>query len=153
MLLTVEKVMVLKTVDIFAHTPEEILVDIAGLLKELTLAANQTVFEKGEQGDSMYIIVEGEVEALDEGRAFTKMAARQVFGEMALLDGEPRTATIRTTQATRLLRLDQEPFYELMDDRIVIARGVIHVLLQRLRKRTEDVNRLRELVQPSEGVR
>lgn len=153
MLLTVEKVMVLKTVDIFAHTPEEILVDIAGLLKELTLAANQTVFEKGEQGDSMYIIVEGEVEALDEGRAFTKMAARQVFGEMALLDGEPRTATIRTTQATRLLRLDQEPFYELMDDRIEIARGVIHVLLQRLRKRTEDVNRLRELVQPSEGVR
>ena len=150
MLLTVEKVMVLKTVDIFAHTPEEILVDIAGLLKELTLAANQTVFEKGEQGDSMYIIVEGEVEALDEGRAFTKMAARQVFGEMALLDGEPRTATIRTTQATRLLRLDQEPFYELMDDRIEIARGVIHVLLQRLRKRTEDVNRLRELVQPSE---
>ena len=153
MLLTVEKVMVLKTVDIFAHTPEEILVDIAGLLKELTLAANQTVFEKGEQGDSMYIIVEGEVEALDEGRAFTKMAARQVFGEMALLDGEPRTATIRTTQATRLLRLDQEPFYELMDDRIEIARGVIHVLLQRLRKRTEDVNRLRELVQPSEGAR
>ena len=97
--------------------------------------------------------MEGEVEALDEGRAFTKMAARQVFGEMALLDGEPRTATIRTTQATRLLRLDQEPFYELMDDRIEIARGVIHVLLQRLRKRTEDVNRLRELVQPSEGVR
>ena len=143
MLLTVEKVMVLKTVDIFAHTPEEILVDIAGLLKELTMAANQTVFEKGERGDSMYIIVEGEVEALDEGRTFTKMGARQVFGEMALLDGEPRTATIRTTQPTRLLRLDQEPFYELMDDRIEIARGVIHVLLQRLRKRTEDVNRLR----------
>lgn len=150
MLLTVEKVMVLKTVDIFAHTPEEILVDIAGLLKELTLAANQTVFEKGERGDSMYIIVEGEAEALDEGRMFTKMGARQVFGEMALLDGEPRTATIRTTQPTRLLRLDQEPFYELMDDRIEIARGVIHVLLQRLRKRTEDVNRLRELLQPNE---
>lgn len=149
MLLTVEKVMVLKTVDIFAHTPEEILVDIAGLLKELTIAADQTVFEKGERGDSMYIIVEGEVEALDEGRAFTKMGARQVFGEMALLDGEPRTATIRTTQSTRLLRLDQEPFYELMDDRIEIARGVIHVLLQRLRKRTDDVNRLRGLVPSS----
>ena len=143
MLSAVDNVMVLKTVDIFAHTPEEILVDIAGLLKELTMAANQTVFEKGERGDSMYIIVEGEVEALDEGRTFTKMGARQVFGEMAMLDGEPRTATIRTTQPTRLLRLDQEPFYELIDDRIEIACGVIHVLLQRLRKRTEDVNRLR----------
>lgn len=91
----------------------------------------------------MYIIMAGEVEALDNGRAFTRMGERQVFGEMALLDGEPRTATIRTIQPTRLLRLDQEPFYELMDDRIEIARGVIHVLLQRLRARTEDVNRLK----------
>jgi CRP-like cAMP-binding protein len=62
---------------------------------------------------------------------------------MALLDGDPRTATIYTVQPTRLLRLDQEPFYELMDDHIEIARGVIHVLLQRLRARTDDVNRLR----------
>lgn len=142
MLLTVEKVMVLKTVDIFAETPEEILVDIAGLLKEIAVAANATIFEKGEQGDSMYIIVEGEVAALDGDRVFTHMGERQVFGEMALLDGEPRTATIRATQTTRLLRLDQEPFYELMDDRIEIARGIIHVLLQRLRARTQDVNRL-----------
>jgi CRP-like cAMP-binding protein len=72
------------------------------------------------------------------------MGERQVFGEMALLDGELRTASIRTTKATRLLRLDQEPFYELMDDRIEIARGVIHVLLQRLRARTSDVNKLQE---------
>jgi CRP-like cAMP-binding protein len=153
MLLTVEKVMVLKTVDIFAHTPEEILVDIAGLLKEIAVAANATIFEKGERGDSMYIIVEGEVAALDGDRVFTRMGERQVFGEMALLDGEPRTATIRATQATRLLRLDQEPFYELMDDRIEIARGIIHVLLQRLRARTNDVNRLQEQVKALEQLR
>lgn len=143
MLLTVEKVLLLKTVEIFAHTPEEILVDIAGLLKEVMIPAETTIFEKGERGDSMYIIMTGEVEALDNGRAFTRMGERQVFGEMALLDGEPRTATIRAIQPTHLLRLDQEPFYELMDDRIEIARGVIHVLLQRLRARTEDVNRLK----------
>ncbi|MEZ4622236.1 MAG: cyclic nucleotide-binding domain-containing protein [Caldilineaceae bacterium] len=147
MLLTVEKVMVLKSVEIFAHTPEEILVDLAGLLKEIEAQAGETIFEQGEQGDSMYIIVDGEVEAIDGERVFTHMGERQVFGEMALLDGEPRTATIRATQTTQLLRLDQEPFYELMDDRIEIARGIIHVLLQRLRARTQDVNRLQtELV-------
>ncbi len=142
-LLTIEKVMILNTVEIFAQTPDEILIDIAALLKELTVPADTTIFEQGEQGESMYIIVEGEVEARDGERVFTRMGERQVFGEMALLDGEPRTATIRTTQATRLLRLDQEPFYELMDDRIEIARGVIRVLLQRLRARTNDVNQLR----------
>jgi hypothetical protein len=144
MLLTIEKVIILKTVDIFANTPDEILVEIAGLLKESTAPAGATIFTQGEPGDSMYIIVEGQVEALDGDQVFTQMGERQVFGEMALLDGEPRTATIRTKQATRLLRLDQEPFYELMDERIEIARGIIQVLLQRLRARTNDVNRLRE---------
>lgn len=153
MLLTIEKVMILKTVDIFAQTPDEILADIAALLKEVEAPLGATIFEKGEQGDSMYIIVEGEVEALDGERAFTRMGERQVFGEMALLDGEPRTASIRTTQATRLLRLDQEPFYELMDDRIEIARGVIHVLLQRLRARTDDLNQLRRQLADTESAK
>ncbi|CAN5874916.1 hypothetical protein BH10CHL1_BH10CHL1_38210 [soil metagenome] len=140
MLLTIEKVMILKTVDIFAATPDEILVDIAALLKELRVPAGALIFEKGEQGDSMYLIVEGEVEARDGAQVFTRMGERQVFGEMALLDGEPRTASIYATQATHLLRLDQEPFYELMDDRIEVARGIIHVLLQRLRLRTIELN-------------
>ena len=142
MLLTIEKVMILKTVDIFADTPDEILVEVAMLLKETTLPAGVVIFEKGAPGDSMYLIVEGAVEAYDGAHVFTRMGAREVFGEMALLDGEPRTASIRTTQFTQLLRLEQEPFYELMDDRIEIARGIIHVLLQRLRLRTNDVHRL-----------
>ncbi|MCE7985158.1 MAG: hypothetical protein DYG89_28630 [Caldilinea sp. CFX5] len=142
MLLTIEKVMILKTVDIFADTPDEILVEVALLLKEMALPAGVLIFEKGAPGDSMYLIVEGEVEAYDGAHVFTRMGAREVFGEMALLDGEPRTASIRTTQPTQLLRLEQEPFYELMDDRIEIARGIIHVLLQRLRLRTNDVHNL-----------
>ena len=142
MLLTIEKVIVLRTVDLFAGTPDEILGEIAALLKEIEVPAGATIFAQGEQGDSMYIIVEGVVDALDGDQVFTQMGERQVFGEMALLDGEPRTATIRAAQPTRLLRLDQEPFYELMEDRLEIARGVIHILLRRLRARTNDVIRL-----------
>ena len=147
MLLTIEKVIILRTVDIFASTPDEVLAEVAGLLKESETPAGTTIFDKGDQGESMYIIVEGEVEALDGDHVFTKMGERQVFGEMALLDGEPRTATIRTTQPTRLLRLDQEPFYELLKDQPEITRGIIHVLLQRLRARTNDVNRLQAQLQ------
>lgn len=146
MLLTIEKVIILRTVDLFADTPDEILGEIAALLKEIEAPAGATIFQQGEQGDSMYIIVEGLVEALDGDHVFTQMGERQVFGEMALLDGEPRTATIRTVQPSRLLRLDQEPFYELMEDRLEIARGVIHMLLQRLRARTNDVIRLQAQV-------
>lgn len=143
MLLTVERIMILKSVELFAHTPDKILAEIAALLQEVEAPAGTVIFTQGEPGASMYIIVSGEVEALDGEQVFTRMGAREIFGEMALLDDEPRTATLRTTQAVHLLRLDQGPFYELMDDQITIARGVIHVLLQRLRARTEDVNRLR----------
>ncbi|MFN8444102.1 MAG: Npt1/Npt2 family nucleotide transporter [Caldilineaceae bacterium] len=147
MLLTIEKVIILRTVDIFAGTPDEVLVEVAALLKEIDAPPGTTIFAQGDQGDSMYIIVEGEVEARNGDHVFTHMGEREVFGEMALLDGEPRTATIRTTQATHLLRLDQEPFYELMEDRLEIVRGIIHVLLQRLRARTNDVNRLQAQLQ------
>jgi CRP-like cAMP-binding protein len=90
----------------------------------------------------MYLIVSGAVEALAGERVFTRMGQREVFGEMALLDGEPRTATIRTSEPTHLLCLDQVAFYALMDEHIEIARGVIHVLLQRLRARTADLHQL-----------
>jgi CRP-like cAMP-binding protein len=60
---------------------------------------------------------------------------------MALLDGAPRLASATTALPTRLLRLDQEPFYELMDDRIEIAHGIIQVLNQRLRA---SITRLRQ---------
>ncbi|MEM7127069.1 MAG: MFS transporter [Chloroflexota bacterium] len=140
MLLTIEKVMILKSVDIFSNTPDELLVEIARLIKEREEPSGTIIFEKDEPGDSMYIIVEGEVEASDEETVFTRLGEREVFGEMAILDHEARTATIRTTQPTQLLQLEQEPFYELMDDRIEIARGIIGMLLQRLRTRTRDLS-------------
>lgn len=141
-LLMIEKVLILQRVEIFAATPADILVELAARLKELFTPAGAIIFDKGAAGDSMYIIVAGAVEALDGTRVFTQMGEREIFGEMALLDGEPRTATIRTAQPTHLLCLDQASFYELMDEHIEIARGVIHVLLQRLRARTADLNQL-----------
>jgi HEAT repeat protein len=141
-LLTVEKVLILQRVEIFAAMPATILVEIATRLQERFTPADAIIFCQGAPGDSIYFIVTGAVAALDGERIFTRMGEGEIFGEMALLDGEPRTATIRTTEPTHLLSLDQTPFYELMDEHIEIARGVIHVLLQRLRARTVELNQL-----------
>ncbi|MFN8491602.1 MAG: Npt1/Npt2 family nucleotide transporter [Caldilineaceae bacterium] len=141
-LLTIEKVLTLQQVELFATLPTALLVELAARLTERFDPAETIIFEKGAPGDSLYLIVRGAVEALDGEHVFNRMGEREIFGEMALLDGEPRTATIRTAQPTHLLCLDQAAFYELMDEHIEIARGVIHVLLQRLRARTADLNRL-----------
>jgi AAA family ATP:ADP antiporter len=142
MLSTIEKVIILKTVGIFAETPDDILAEMATLLEEVELMVGETIFEKGDLGDCMYIIAEGEVRVHDGERTLNHLAQGDVFGEMALLDPEPRVASVTAIEDTHLLRLDQEPFYELMNDRIEVVRGIIHVLSRHLRARVRDLNEL-----------
>lgn len=142
MLVTIEKVLLLKVVDLFSETPDEILVEVAERLREIVIPAGTTIFERGERGDSLYIIISGNVEVFNGDTVLDRLGPRQLFGEMALLDAEPRAASVRTVTETRLLHLDQEAFYELMDDRIEIAYGVIHVIVKRLRMNMLEVTRL-----------
>ncbi len=142
MLVTIEKVLLLKVVDLFSETPDEILVEVAERLREVVIPTHTTIFERGERGDSLYIIISGGVEVFNGDTILDRLGPRQLFGEMALLDAEPRAASVRTVTETRLLHLDQEAFYELMDDRIEIAYGVIHVIVKRLRMNMLEVARL-----------
>ena len=143
MLSTIEKVLILKTVNLFSGTPDEILAEVATLLEEVEVLSGQTVFHKGDPGDCMYIIVSGQLKAYDDKTIFNTLADGDVFGEMALLDPEPRLASVAALEDSHLLRLGQQPFYDLMEDRIEIARGVIRVLSGHLRNRVRDVTALK----------
>ncbi len=138
-MLTIERVIVLKAVEIFAGTSEEVLVDVASILEEVECAAGETIFEKGAQGDSMYVIVEGSVRIHDADRTLAVLGDSDIFGELALLDPEPRMASAAAVRATRLFRLDRDAFLELMGSNIDIVRGVLHVLCERLRELTRRV--------------
>jgi CRP-like cAMP-binding protein len=139
MLSTIEKVIILKTVDLFSATPEDVLAEVADLLVEQRVPNDTQIFAKDDPGDSMYIIVVGEVRVHDGATTLNYLGERMIFGEMALLDAAPRVASVTTVDDTLLLRLDQEPFFELMDDRIEIARGIIRVLTGHLRNRVRDL--------------
>ena len=133
-MLTVEKVMILKGVAMFARTPEEVLDDVAAILEEVSLKKGEVIFRKGEPGDSMYIIVTGCVRVYDGDRTINVLRDRDIFGELALLDPEPRSASIAAMEDTQLFRIDRETFSELMAGSISIVRGVLHVLCERLRR-------------------
>lgn len=139
---TIEKVLILKGVSIFAATPDEILVDVTALLEEVELAAGQTLFEKGDIGACMYIVVDGRVRVHDGERTLDQLGEGDVFGEMAVLDAAPRVASVTGLEATRLLRLDQDALYDVMADRIEVVRGIIGVLSGRLRARVGDIAEL-----------
>ncbi|MBK9209964.1 MAG: cyclic nucleotide-binding domain-containing protein [Anaerolineales bacterium] len=141
---TVEKVLILRSVNLFKSTPDDALAELSELLTEMEMPAGKNIVEKGEQGNSMFIIVSGKVAVMDGERVLNTLGERAVFGELALLDTEPRTATIRALEDTLVFRLDQEPFYELMSDRVEVAMGTIQMLTGNLRARVREVIDLRE---------
>jgi CRP/FNR family cyclic AMP-dependent transcriptional regulator len=134
MLSTVEKVMALKSLSFFTDTPNEVLVDVAAVLKEETIEAGGMIFEKGEPGSSVYIITEGEIRIHDGERTIAQLSENDAFGEMSILDPDPRSATATALKDSHLLRLDQEPFRELLTDHSDIAWRVMQFLTQRLRQ-------------------
>ena len=143
MLTTIEKVILLKDADLFAETPDELLAEVAGLLTEVELPAGQAVFQKSEPGDSLYIVVSGRVRVHDGDYTLNVLGESEMFGEMALLEPEPRMASVTAETDALLLRLDGEPFFELIDTRSEVARGIIRVLSRRLRQRVQEVAALR----------
>jgi len=146
MLSTVERVIVLKSLSMFAETPDEALVELADLLQELLVQPGHVIVREGETGDSLYIIVDGKVEVVDDNRVLNQLGARAVFGELSMLDSSPRTATVRALEETSLLRLDQTSFYEIMSDYVEVAMGTIQLLTRNLRARTGDVMELSRML-------
>jgi len=129
----IEKVIILKTVSIFADTPDNILSEVATMTTEKFLHKDEMLFQKGEVGTSMYIVVSGKVRVHDGEQTIAKLGERALIGEMAVLSSEPRTASITALNDTLLLSLTQTALFELMWDQHKIVRGIIQVLIQRLR--------------------
>ena len=134
MISTVEKVLFLKGVDLFSTIPGEDLSHIAQITDEVEFAKAQHVFSEGEQGDAMYLIVEGEVKIHSNLQTLAELSSSQCFGEMAILDAEPRSATVTALSELTLLRIQRDDFHEILAEKPEISLGIIQVLTNRLRE-------------------
>ena len=136
MISTVEKVLFLKSIDLFSQIPGEDLARVAQIAEEIDFEPRDTVITEGEIGDSMYLIVDGRVEVFKGQRSIVELGERECVGEMAILDSEPRSATVKAQTAVRALKIEREDFYDLMNEKMEIAQGIIKVLTRRLRTTT-----------------
>ena len=141
MLSTIERVIILKSASIFTSLPDKTLAQVAPLLEEIDVPAGQTVFNKGDIGNSLYIIVRGELQVHDDAFLINTLSAGELFGEMAVLDAAPRMASITAVSDTHLLQLGQEPLYELIESHTEIGRSIIQVLSRRLRQQTQTLKK------------
>jgi CRP/FNR family cyclic AMP-dependent transcriptional regulator len=133
-LLLIEKVLLLRSLSIFSDTPEIILAELAPLMQQKEVEQGTLIFEEGEQGDCMYIILSGEIEIHKGKTVLAVLKEKEVFGELSLLDAETRSASATAKTDCLLFKIDQEPFYELIESRPEVAMGFIKILCKRLRQ-------------------
>lgn len=129
----VERVLILKSADLFAKVPDEELAEIAPYLTSVFLDPGEVIITEGEVGDELYIVVSGEVTITKSGAELARLGERAVFGELAALDPEPRNATVQATVPTQVLALSNEHLLALFEANVEIAAGVIATLIGRLR--------------------
>ena len=101
----------------------------------MSFAAGEFVFKAGDPGETMYIITEGEVDILDgSGTALDTAGPGSIVGELALIDDEPRSATVVAKTACRLVPVDRRRFEYMVQETPFFALAVMKVLADRLRK-------------------
>jgi CRP/FNR family transcriptional regulator, cyclic AMP receptor protein len=134
MISTVEKVLFLKGVDLFKTIPGEELSHIAQITDEVEFAPQQLIFKEGDEGDAMYLIVDGKVKVHSGDHVFAELGTKQVFGEMSILDAEPRSASITALTELTLLKIQRDDFAEILAEKPEISQGILKVLTRRLRE-------------------
>ena len=133
------RVQLLQGTALFADISENILGTIVPIMKEVAYHPAQEIFAKGALGASLFIIGEGDVGIFSGAQHLATFHRGDFFGELALLDAEPRSATAVAQGPVVVFRLDQEDFYEVMEEHSEVLRNILRVLCQRLRRQNEQV--------------
>ncbi|MCB1494785.1 MAG: Crp/Fnr family transcriptional regulator [Bauldia sp.] len=118
---------------------------LAGIARESNLSAGETLFDQGDESDGLYIVVSGILRiylTADDTREATinLLEEGEVIGEIALLDGLPRSAGAAALTDARLIFIPREPFMEMLDSSPRLARQIILMLCERLRAANEQVD-------------
>ncbi len=138
-LFLMERLLVLRKVPLFAHMSLDQLDAINRLLKEMQYLRGEVLFKEGELGDELYILVEGDVRitkglGTPEEKELNRMSGVSYFGEMSILDDEPRSASVVAETDCSLLVLRGEQLKILIHQIPEIAFEIFKVLTLRIRQ-------------------
>ena len=128
-----EKIDLLRTVPLFAGLGNRELERISALADIIDLPADRTIMSQGERGSEMFVLVAGTAHIDRDGSSLGERGAGEVLGEIALLDGGPRTATVTLTEPSRLLVLARREFQALLDEFPEVRLQILETVAHRLR--------------------
>jgi len=127
------KVDLIASIPIFAKMGRRELEQVAQLVDEVDVPAGRVLMRQGTTGSEMVVLVEGRVEVERNGHSLGERGPGAVLGELSLLSEGPRTATVTTTEPSRLLIAGHGAFHELMDDHPSVRLCVLNGLADKIR--------------------
>jgi CRP-like cAMP-binding protein len=140
----------LKKINWFIELPAEFFTELAQKVHKRVLSKGELLFNKGDEGDSLFIINAGQAKVFtyDENGnevILNQVGAGEIFGEMALLDFEPRSAGILTLTETSIMELKRKDFLEILEGYPALALSIIRNLIARLRHNTSYIEKITDM--------
>ena len=131
--------LVLRQTTAFQLLDDDELAELTAHVDERSFAAGQVIFQAGEPGGAMHVVLSGKVEVflVDEDRkrvVLNELGPGEIFGELSLFDGDPRSASVRALEATRTFLIDRADLERLFAHRPHAALEVLTVMSRRLRR-------------------
>jgi CRP-like cAMP-binding protein len=123
----------LERTPLFAGLDREHLEDVLSVGQRVSYQPGQAIVERGDPGDAMYVVVSGAAE-VDVGGRYHRLERGDFFGEMAVLAGKPREATVKAVEPLEALRIPGGEFQTFLSSNPQIAVGMLKSLVERLRE-------------------
>jgi CRP-like cAMP-binding protein len=129
-----EKLEHLRRVPLFARMGNRELERLGQLSDEVEVGLDSRLTEQGETGHEFFVVLEGRLMVLDGHRPIATLGPGDFFGEIALVESVPRTATVRAEGLARLLVIGHREFHALMDEFPEVRSAVMDALAERVRR-------------------
>ena len=128
-----EKLELLHRIPLFAQFDRHHIERLGMLTEEVDVPAGKVLIRQGDSGDDLMVVVSGQVGVERNGERVNQLGPGDFFGEIALIERAPRSATVTAEAPTRLLVVSHRDFHSLMDEFPEVAAKVLMTLAHRLR--------------------
>jgi len=151
MLSVKEKISLLKGIRLFDNALPGDLKKIADVAHEVSFSDEDKIIVEGDKGDSLYFVVDGKVKVLKSGTELFQLGPKECIGEMAMIDDQPRSASIISIGNTTLLKISRDDFQNIVCVNSRLLRSFMKVVVGKLRTGTDrEDNTMKEAVRAGE---
>jgi CRP-like cAMP-binding protein len=133
-------VKMLQKAPLWSGLTEKELKVIARSFKELKYESGDIIVRKGEAGVGFYLMAEGTVEVRSDGKVLSKLGPGQFFGEMSVLDGQPRSADVVALEPSRCLAMSSWSFKSIVSEHPKMALKMLQEFVRRLRMNAQNIS-------------